>query len=109
MEFQDALSLRYNWSIKRIPKKCECGIENDLDHLLTFKNGGYIIMRHNDLRDAESNLLSEAGCQDVRVKPLQIPTRGDHLQAQKSKDIRQDWTLLQPELYESRAPEEKDV
>ena len=42
-------------------------------------------MRHNDLRDAESNLLSEAGCRDVRVEPLLIPTRGDHLQAQTIK------------------------
>ena len=82
IEFHDAVALRYNWGIKGIPKKCSCGSTNDLDHLLTCKKGGFVIMRHNDLRDVESQLMSEAGCRNVVVEPSLIPTRGDHLRGQ---------------------------
>jgi hypothetical protein len=85
VEFLDAIALRYNWSIKGTPKQCECGVKNDLDHLLICKKGGYIIMRHNDLRDAEAELMKEAGGRNVSVEPLLIPTRGDHLKAQTTK------------------------
>ena len=56
-EFCDAIALRYGWSIPGIPKFCACGAENSIDHTLTCKRGGYVIMRHNALRDLEGNLM----------------------------------------------------
>ena len=71
-EFKDAICLRYNWKVKGIADICVCGKDNDIDHCLTCKRGGYVIMRHNALRDAEAKLLEEA-CKDVKLEPALIP------------------------------------
>ena len=34
-EFCDAIALRYGWSIAGIPRICACGVENNIDHMLT--------------------------------------------------------------------------
>ncbi|XP_063684343.1 uncharacterized protein LOC134818636 [Bolinopsis microptera] len=39
------------------PITCGCGKISDLDHLLTCKLGGYVIMTHNNIRDTLANLL----------------------------------------------------
>jgi len=57
-EFRDALKLRYNWEFSDIPKRCACGDFFDVDHAMTCKNGGFIIQRHNEIRDLEAALLS---------------------------------------------------
>ena len=46
---------------------CGCGAKNDVDHTLNCKSGGYIIMRHNGIRDLEAELLRELG-RDVKVR-----------------------------------------
>ena len=46
-EFRDSIALRYDWQIDNIPKHCGCGSPNDINHCLTCKLGGYVIMRHN--------------------------------------------------------------
>ena len=66
-EFRDSVCLRYS------------GKTSDLDHLLTCKLGGYVIMTHNHIRDTMANLLSEV-CHDVKVEPqLQKVSEGDCL------------------------------
>ena len=71
-EFKDALSLRYSWEVKGIPKFCACGQENNTDHCLTCKKGGFVNLRHNALRDTEAALLKEV-CHDVRLEPGLMP------------------------------------
>ena len=71
-EFRDSLALRYNWSIKDIPHFCACGKKNDINHCLTCKKGGYTIMRHNHIRDAEAKIMREI-CYDVKVEPMLTP------------------------------------
>ena len=44
-EFKDSVYLRYNWNIESIPKYCGCGKSNSIDHSLSCKLGGYVIMR----------------------------------------------------------------
>ena len=83
-EFQDAVALRYNWNIPRIPKQCACGVSNNVDHLLICKKGGYVTMRHDAIRDTEADLLKEI-CRDVRTEPTLIPTKGDHLRTSTEK------------------------
>ena len=51
---------------------CSCGAKNDVNHALTCKLGGYIIFRHNAIRDAEAELLKEI-CRDVRTEPELLP------------------------------------
>ena len=55
-EFRDALSIRYDKPLQQLPSKCPCGNKFDLTHALNFKRGGYVIMRHNNIRDFEANL-----------------------------------------------------
>ena len=79
-EFCDAISMRYNWKIRGVPKHCACGKLNDIDHALSCPNGGYVILRHNQLRDYEASLLEQA-CDDVKVEPPLIPLSGQQFSA----------------------------
>ena len=75
-EFRDALSLRFNLPIKRIPSQFPCGQKFDITHAMNCKRGGFVIMRHNNIRDFEANLLSKI-CNDVEIEPpLQPITTG---------------------------------
>ena len=46
--FQDALCLRYCWDIQLAPLKCRCGAEFEVNHVLTYRLGGYHTIRHNE-------------------------------------------------------------
>ena len=67
-EFRDSIRLRYGWKIPNIPAYCVCGERNDINHTLTCKTGGYVIFRHNKIRDTNAEFLREA-CYDVQVEP----------------------------------------
>ncbi|PFX29938.1 hypothetical protein AWC38_SpisGene5265 [Stylophora pistillata] len=67
-EFRDALKLRYNWEFSDIPNRCVCGDIFDVDHAMTCRNGGFVIQRHNEIRDLEAALLSTV-CKDVEIEP----------------------------------------
>ena len=67
-EFRDALALRYSKDLRGLPSKCPCGEKFDLNHALNCKRGGYIIMRHNNVRDFEANLLRRVHT-DVETEP----------------------------------------
>ena len=71
-QFRDALCDRYNWPIPGTPAFCACGVKNSPDHTLNCKLGGYVVMRHNNLRDYEATLLREV-CHDVKVEPDLLP------------------------------------
>ena len=68
-EFWDAVSIRYNWPLSKIPTQCVCGSQFDLEHALSCGKGGFIIQRHNELRDLSANLLAEV-CKDVAIEPV---------------------------------------
>ena len=67
-EFRDALSMRYNKDIKGLPSKCPCGQTFNVTHAMNCKKGGFVIIRHNTVRDLEANLLRKV-CNDVEVEP----------------------------------------
>ena len=78
-ELRNSKGTHNNWWIPNIPITCGCGKTSDLDHLLTCKLGGYVIMTHNNIRDTSANLLREV-CHDVKVEPqLQKVNKGDCL------------------------------
>ena len=74
-EFFDAVALTYNFTIKGIASHCACGAKNSLDHALVCKLGGYTIMRHNELRNTEADLLREV-CRDMQIEPSLLPLTG---------------------------------
>ena len=67
-EFQDALRLRYGWPIPDMPLHCGCGKKNSVDHSLDCKLGGYVHLRHNNIRDAEARIMREVAF-DVKIEP----------------------------------------
>ena len=45
---------------------------------LSCKKGGYVIKRHDKIRDLEAELMSEV-CYDVKIEPALLPVANDHL------------------------------
>eukprot|EP00116_Pleurobrachia_bachei_P011818 sb/3472080/ len=96
-EFRDSLALRYSFPIQGVPNKCACGKNNGIEHCLTCPKGGYVHMRHNQIRDLTANLLEEAGCKDVTTEPRLLPITGevfDHKTASTENDARLDVAAL---------------
>ena len=75
--FWDTIYLRYGIPLARLPTNCVCGATFDVQHALTCKRGGFITIRHNDLRDFTAEILQEV-CKDVAVEPLLTPLTGEH-------------------------------
>ena len=54
---------------------CACGVQFSVDHAMVCQRSGFIIERHNELRDLEAEMLRMV-CNDVEVEPvLQEVTR----------------------------------
>lgn len=77
-EFRDAIKLRYDWQVEDIPSKCACGDVFTVDHTMVCKKGGFIIQRHNELKDLEAELLGIV-CKDVDIEPQLQDAIGEQL------------------------------
>ena len=77
-EFQDAVSLRYDWEINDIPSKSVCGERFDVNHAMICMKGGFVVQRHNELRDLEAELLNLV-CKDVETEPVLQDITGEVL------------------------------
>ena len=75
-EFRDAILLRYGKDLRGLPTQCPCGQKFDLNHALNCKKGGFIIIRHNNIRNFEADLLSQAH-RDVEIEPALQPVNGE--------------------------------
>ena len=71
-EFRDALCLRYNLPLKNLPSKCPCGEKFTVCHAMNCKKGGFIVKRHDNLRDFLTVCLDKT-CNDVEKEPRLIP------------------------------------
>ena len=74
--FWDSIHLRYGLPLPRLPAKCVCDASFNVEHALTCKKGGFVTIRHNEVRDFTAELLSEV-CNDVAVEPLLTPLTGE--------------------------------
>ena len=81
-EFRDSILIRYNKELKGMPSKCPCGQKYDVRHAMNCKKGGFVIMRHNNVRDFEANLLRTI-VNDVETEPS--------LQKIENEEVRIDW------------------
>ena len=79
-QFQDAVCLRYDLRLKDVPINCACTEEFSVNHCLTCKRGGYVLVRHNAVRDTLAEVLREV-CKDVKVEPQLLPVTGEALPA----------------------------
>ena len=83
-EFGDALAIQYSISIKGLPETCAYGSEFTCDHAMICKKGGFISLRHNDLRDITYEILLEV-CKGVENEPMLQPLTGETLKYQTAK------------------------
>jgi hypothetical protein len=77
-EFFDALAIRYQWEMKRLPINCACNTPFNADHALQCPLGGYIMRRHNRIRDLFAKILDEV-TNEVRIEPPLQPVTGETL------------------------------
>ena len=68
-EFKDAVHLRYDWEISGVPNVCVCGEPFNVDDAMISTRRGFIIQRHNELRDLEAQMLNPV-CHDVEIEPV---------------------------------------
>ena len=62
------MCLRYNKPLKNLPSKCPCGMVFTVTHAMNCHRGGFINVRHNNMRNFEAHLLKEV-CNDVKIEP----------------------------------------
>ena len=65
--FWDPIYIRYAWELIRLPSNHECGADFNNEHALSCKKGGFIILRHIQLRNMTTSMLSKV-CKDVCVE-----------------------------------------
>ena len=76
--FWDALALRYNWLLDRMPAKCACNESFTVEHVLSCPKGAFAIHRHNEILDITYSLLFEV-YHDVTLEPILQPLDGHTL------------------------------
>ena len=74
----DALCLRYGWRPSDLPLTCVCGESYTVAHSLMCLYGGFVTLRHNDIRDLSASLLKEV-CPNVCREPILQPLTGESL------------------------------
>ena len=74
--FWDAIRIRYNVSLKRLPTLCVCGDSFNLQRALSCPKGGLVITRPNELRNLTDEILREV-CKNVVIEPLLTPFTGE--------------------------------
>ena len=77
-EFRDAVKLRYDWEVPDMPSVCVCGDRFNVDHAMICKRGGFVIQRHNELRDLEAEMLRMV-CNGVETEPVLQDITGEEL------------------------------
>ena len=55
-----------------------CGSKFDIQHSMNCKKGGFVTIRHNDLRDLTAIILWEV-CYDTETEPRIVPLSGEDL------------------------------
>ena len=88
-EFRDAIYIRYGKELTGLPEKCPCGQKFDVTHALNCKKGGFIIIRHNNIRNFEANLLSKVHS-DVQTEPPLQPIDGEIINGADGDNARPD-------------------
>ena len=68
--------IRYGLPLKRLPSHCGCSKVYTVQHALSCKKGGFVTLRHNELRDNIGEMLQEV-TNDVRIEPILQPLTGE--------------------------------
>ena len=71
-DFWDAVRLRYGLPMKRLPSNCGCSKTYNVQHAISCKKGGFVTLRHNELRDNIAEMPEEE-TSDVKAEPALQP------------------------------------
>ena len=63
-----------------------------MQHSISCKKGGFVTLRHNEIRDITATLLSEV-CKDVECEPNLIPLNGEQSNLNRTSKINNDVRL----------------
>ena len=58
--FWDLIRIRYVWTLTRLPSNCECSIRFDIQHALSCKEGRFVSLQHNQIRNITFILLKRS-------------------------------------------------
>ena len=83
-EFTDALALRFGWIVKGLLEVFACGENFDESHAMSCQKGGFISIRHDEIRDITCSLLKDV-CSDVTKEPLLQPLQGEEFNYKTAK------------------------
>ena len=75
-EFRDAVRLRYDMPLKGLPSHCVCGERFSVSHAQSCKKGGFIVRRHDGIRDLLTTLVGKV-CKNVQSEPHLIPVENE--------------------------------
>lgn len=108
-EFWDAICLRFNWPIPFLPTMCVCSKPFDVSHSLSCKKGGFVTLRHNEVRDITAEMLNEV-CRNVSKEPALQPLTGENFnrtaittdEARVDVSARDFWTRGQQAFFDVR-------
>jgi len=84
-EFMDALNLRYHRELRSLPTMCPCSQKFDITHALNCKKGGFVHMRHDNIRDFLIALLQKTQ-KDVQKEPPLQPMQSVQTEAGNTAD-----------------------
>ena len=84
-EFRNAIKLIYDLEFNDMPTVCVCGNFFDADHDMVCMRRGFIIQRHNEIRDLEVEIL-QVVCTDVEKEPVVQDVTGEVLSRDADKD-----------------------
>lgn len=109
-EFRDAILMRYMWPLSNLPSRCVCGSPFSMEHSQICHTGGFINMRHDQIKTLLYKEMSEV-LRDVEVEPSLTPLSGEVIlpaSANREPDARSDirargfWTEQQSAFFDVR-------
>ena len=100
-EFFDAVAMRYRWDMKRLPLNCSCGKQFTMDHAMQCPLGGYVIRRHDQIRDLFASLLNDVA-NDVRIEPSLQPLTGEILNRGANLTSKKALSLFSDQMKQAR-------
>ena len=100
-EFRESVRMHCNMPLSDLPSQCACGDRLSIGHALSYKKGGFVVQRHDSIRDLLTSLLSRV-YKNEEVEPRRQPPNNERLKPRSaitSPEARQDmhagqWVLV---------------
>jgi hypothetical protein len=94
-DWRDLVLMRYDKHVPNLPQKCGCGKPYSLDHSQVCPKGGFIHLRHGEIKILFAKEVAKAGFKDVELEPGLTPLQGEEdgmnlKSANKTEDARSD-------------------